>query len=328
LKFFIIQIIELYSGSLDNSIVQTDILTGQCIRRIPAAHPSAINKVEILSQAENSQEIVSADDDGKICLWDLRLASCAEGKPVNEFQDHIDYISDLLVVSHKKLLISTSGDGYMNIYDFRKKALKASSDPKETELLNMATIKDSAYVTVGLLDGAIDIYAFNYWATPVDRLIGHPSSIEAMLPLTTTEAPPGAILTGGGDGIIRLVSAMPNKFIGVVANMNIQGKGFSYIEDPEKELPISCLALSYNQKWLAASSHHENFVYFWCDHLKLFNKEKEMAKDPAELDIEGDSSEADTHPKKMKSKKSRKGKKAVFTEQKNLTSSSFFSGID
>ena len=350
----------IFTASLDRSIGMIDFASGKLIRKIEEAHPSPINKIELMSGEKESRLIVTGDDEGMIRIWDLGdpncfeepKGSCSNGSCTrsaktseipapdkrckSEFHDHIDYISDFLMMPHKKLLISSSGDGYLHVYDTRKNLLKASSDPKETELLNLVSIgKENQYLAVGLLDGAIDIYAFNYWKKPIDRFIGHPSSIDCMIPVLTTNSNidlkrrNNFVLTGGGDGIIRMISLMPNQFLGVVANMNIHGEGFSYIEDETKELPISCLALSHDQNWLAACSYHENIVYFWNDHLKLLKgtEVEVVEEEKVDLDVEKEV----PHKKRRKNQHKRAAAVAFQQKQKsisNASTSSFFKNLN
>src|SRR5690349_21127098 len=115
-----------------------DLEYGRIVHSIKDAHPGPINKVALMSTPNDTVEgtyPVTGDDDGLIRVWDLRANDT--NKPILEFHDHIDYISDFLVIPHKKFLASTSGDGFLNVYDTRKGKLKASSNGKETELLNL-----------------------------------------------------------------------------------------------------------------------------------------------------------------------------------------------
>lgn len=61
-------------------------------------------------------------------------------------------------------------------------------------------------------DGSVNIFSWDYWAGPSDRLLGHPSSIDAMVPLTNS-----IIATGGGDGFLRYVNVQPNSLLGWTA---------------------------------------------------------------------------------------------------------------
>lgn len=56
------------------------------------------------------------------------------------------------------------------------------------------------------------------------------------------------VITGCGDGIIRIVSILPNKIIGVVSAQT-------------EELPVTALALSHDKKYLSAIV--DSTVQFW-----------------------------------------------------------------
>lgn len=76
------------------------------------------------------------------------------------------------------------------------------------------------------------------YTNPVDRVPGHPSSIDALINLTDD-----VIATGSSDGMIRLVQILPSKLLGVVADHG--------------DFPVERLALSRDGKWLASASHDE-----------------------------------------------------------------------
>lgn len=73
---------------------------------------------------------------------------------------------------------------------------------------------------------------------PVDRMPGHPSSVDALVALTDD-----VLATGSSDGLIRLVQIMPNKLLGAVADHG--------------DFPVERLGLSRDGKWLASASHDE-----------------------------------------------------------------------
>lgn len=272
---------KVYSASVDKKICSTDLTTGRGVVSFSDAHDAPINKIISTEPGvANIGGLYSGDDNGCIKLWDLRAPSHS---CVASFEHHIDYISDMHYMPKKHLLISTSGDGYLNVIDARKGIIKASSDGFETEIMNLAPIKNSKYFVGGLLDGSLSIFKYNFWAAPVDKFVGHPSSIDSMLPYNPPHSNlESVVITGGGDGIIRVISLLPNSFMGVAANTNIQidKKGnYHIIDDRHQALPVSCLGLDLNGKWLASSSFHENVVYFWNDHLDIIHSKSREEPD-------------------------------------------------
>lgn len=93
------------------------------------------------------------------------------------------------------------------------------------------------------------------------------------------------IITGCGDGIIRIVSILPNKIIGVVSAQT-------------EELPITAMSLSHDRKYLAAIV--DSTVQFWNVSM-LFddddeNEEGEEEEDVVEeetVGVEGDEEEGE-----------------------------------
>ena len=58
-------------------------------------------------------------------------------------------------------------------------------------------------------DGSVNIFTWDYWAGPSDRILGHPSSVDSMGVLNAS-----TIATGGGDGFLRYVHIKPNSLLG------------------------------------------------------------------------------------------------------------------
>ena len=95
------------------------------------------------------------------------------------------------------------------------------------------------------------MWTWGEWQDSSDRILGHPSSIDTICKLDED-----TVCTGSSDGIIRVVSILPNKFEGVIG---AHGEDF----------PIERIRLSYDNTWLASCAH-DNSVRFW-DIKFLFN---------------------------------------------------------
>jgi hypothetical protein len=102
--------------------------------------------------------------------------------------------------------------------------------------------------------------------------LGHPSSIDTICKLDED-----TICTGSSDGIIRVVSILPNKFEGVIG---AHGEDF----------PIERIRLSYDNVWLASCAH-DNSIRFW-DIRFLFNNANEEDDDKEEEE-QGDDDDDD-----------------------------------
>ncbi|KAG6840863.1 WD repeat-containing protein jip5 [Blastosporella zonata] len=163
--------------------------------------------------------ISTGDDDGVIKLWDPRQRECTR-----KYTHHFDYITDFLWLEDKKQLVATSGDGSLSVIDVRSKKPEpfAHSEDQEDELLSIVAIKGASKVVVGTQIGILSIFNRSAgWGDCVDRVPGHPHSIDALcalppdLPGVDTTS---TILTGSSDGFVRAVQILPTKLLGVVAD--------------------------------------------------------------------------------------------------------------
>lgn len=140
-------------------------------------------------------------------------------------------------------LLNCSGDGTLAVIDVRSPKAEpiAQSDDQDDEFLSICPIKSSSKLVVGTQMGMLSIFnrsSASSYTNPVDRIPGHPSSIDALINLTDD-----VVATGSSDGMIRLVQILPSKLLGVVADHG--------------EYPVERLALSRDGKWLASASHDE-----------------------------------------------------------------------
>lgn len=144
--------------------------------------------------------------------------------------------------------MATSGDGTLAVYDVRNGALKQLSDADEDELLSCVIVKRGRKVVAGSQDGVLSIFSWGHFEGCSDRFPGHPDTIDSILKYDED-----TVITGGGDGGIRLVSIHPNKLLGVVG----------YIEDSYHGGGITDMALSSNQRLLVTVSDVAGDVRLW-----------------------------------------------------------------
>ena len=88
--------------------------------------------------------LASGDDDGGIKLWDVRSRTAA-----GCLSAHEDFISDLCLAGEQHVLLSTSGDGRLGVWDLRASKLIARSEDSEDELLSCALLKGGRKVVCG-----------------------------------------------------------------------------------------------------------------------------------------------------------------------------------
>lgn len=126
------------------------------------------------------------------------------------YTQHWDYISDFTYYEDKRQLITTSGDGHLSVIDVRSskaEPMSVSAD-QEDELLSIAQIKGGDKCVVGTGLGVLSIWNRKLgWEDSVDRFIGHPASVDAVVALTED-----AVATGSEDGMVRVINITPNQF--------------------------------------------------------------------------------------------------------------------
>ncbi|CAO1637798.1 unnamed protein product [Parajaminaea phylloscopi] len=134
--------------------------------------------------------------------------------------------------SGRERLVCTSGDGSLSVIDFRAPRAGGGgggadtqqpgqpapgvevSEDQEDELLSIAPVRRGNKLVVGTQLGMLSLWAPSRGLLDhVDRIPGHPASVDCLLPLDES-----TVLSGSSDGLIRVVQILPHKFLGVVAD--------------------------------------------------------------------------------------------------------------
>lgn len=89
--------------------------------------------------------------------------------------------------------------------------LEARSENAEDELLSVVTTKQGRKIVCGSQSGILSLYSWGAWNDCSDRFPGHPASVDALVRLDED-----TVVTGSSDGLIRIVSILPNKMLGIV----------------------------------------------------------------------------------------------------------------
>lgn len=96
----------LFSASKDRSILLTDVETGKFKRCYEHAHEQPVSKMNVFDE----NLFATGDDDGTVKVWDVR--DKANG-PIFSLKEVDDYITSILTNDARKILVTTSGDGYL-----------------------------------------------------------------------------------------------------------------------------------------------------------------------------------------------------------------------
>lgn len=97
---------QFYSASKDRSIMITNVETGKFVREYSQAHEQSISKLLVIDE----RLFATGDDDGTVKVWDVRDSQM---KPIFGLKEVDDYITSLLTNNAGKMLLATSGDGYL-----------------------------------------------------------------------------------------------------------------------------------------------------------------------------------------------------------------------
>ena len=276
----------LFTGSSDKSLSAISLSTEKVLLTCKNAMEHPINIIKATSNF-----IISGDDSGSIKLFDMNSQ-----KEVMNYKEHSDYISDFEFIEDKKVLLATSGDGLLSIYDIRKsdKPL-AVSENQDEELLSVNVLKHGKKVIVGATSGTMSIFSWGHFLDSTDRFPGV-GAIESV-----AKVDEDFLLTGSEDGKIRLVSIQPNHVLSIVG-MN-----------PDS-MPIE--KVIYNSR-IVASCSHESIVRFW-----EFDRDCETSTS-TRVEAVQDQKEESSDEEDQKRKKKKAKKHVVKTLERD-----FFSGID
>lgn len=252
----------LYSVSSDRSWKATDS-SGVAIMHCPDAHESSINKIKMIDGLSGSDIFATGDDSGCVRLWDSRLRG-----PVITWKLHEDFVSDFTYSSDHHTLVSVGGDACLCVYDIRKESNCVKSDAQEAELLCVEFIKHDRKVVCGTDDGVLLYFSWGQWGDCSDRYPGHPESVDCLLKIDES-----TLLTGSSDGMIRAVTLLPNKILGLIGHHD--------------EFPVEGMATSHDRRNLVSYSHDE-ILRFWdvsmfADDVDDEEKEEGEEVEPADI---------------------------------------------
>ncbi|EJD02027.1 WD40 repeat-like protein [Fomitiporia mediterranea MF3/22] len=230
----------IYAVGKGKAMHTIDASTGVIMDTRTAIHQAPINRVKRLMP----YMLCTGDDDGVVKLWDPR-----KSEEVRSYDHHFDFISDFMWIGDKKQLVVTSGDGTLSVIDVRSKkpGPLAQSDDQEDELLSIVPIRGGEKTVVGTQQGILSIFnRSSGWGDCVDRVPGHPHSIDALCTIPSSyPSSHSTILTGSSDGLLRAVQLFPTKLLGVIGDHG--------------EFPIERIAIDKNGegRWVGSVGHDE-----------------------------------------------------------------------
>jgi len=244
----------------------------------------------------SSERFAVGDDEGGIAVYDVRKRKVK--KPVVEYAENSDFITDLAYAADKQTLCATSGDGTLAVYDLRKNGtpgLVAMSDFQEDEFLSLDIVRNGTKVICGSQTGVLCIFSWGDFGDQKDRITGHPMSVDALVKVAED-----GVITGSSDGMIRVVAVHSIEHgSAIIGNIGEHG-----------EDPIERLALSADGELIASASHGQPSIQVWqtaVAHRLLTAKSGQLAS--AYKEKEAGSDDSDSSEDAPKKKKRRKGKR-------------------
>ncbi|KAI8885397.1 WD40 repeat-like protein [Backusella circina FSU 941] len=311
----------LFAISRDRSIQLLDTETGNTIRLRESTHEAPLNSLFVI----DDRMLATGDDKG---IWDSR-----KEEAVMTYSEHEDFIADMTYSHQHKTLLAVGGDGYLSTWDIRKPNVAAMSDQIDDELLSISLVKNGKKAVVGTQDGILTLWSWGFWGDYNDRILGHPNSIDSICKLDED-----TICTGSSDGLIRLVTVLPNEFQGTLG-------------DHGEDMPIENLRLSHDKKYLVSSGHDDQLQFWDVGHLFATNdiadQEQDEEKDTVDQkqddekyvddhgDKDNDKNEEDDddwgtdsdEDKKDKKKRKKKEKKNKAEKKRSKNSTAFFADM-
>ena len=258
----------------DGSLQRRDVATNKRVWKHAQAHGAAANALA----CTGASGVATGDDDGAVKLWDLRQRTEALS-----FTESSDLVTDLAFVDGKApTLVASSADGCLCTFDLRRGALGAMSDNQEDELLSLAPMKNGTKLVVGTESGVLGIFSWGDWGDVSDRLLGHPQSVDAVVPINDD-----VLLSASSDGILRVVGVHPNRVLGVVGE--------------HRDHPVEAIALTADGERLASCAHDETVRLWDVGYLKELKhtargfkrRQEEAGSSGAQADADGDGGDDD-----------------------------------
>jgi len=224
----------LYSVAKDKSVHIMDVEAGKLVKRITKAHSVPISTLLLVDE----NVVATGDDGGTLKVWDMR-----KGTAIMDMKHHEDFISEIAVDNAKKILLTSSGDTTMGVFNIKRRRFELVSEIQSGDLLTVSIVKRGRKVVCGSSDGTIYIFNWDGFGATSDRFFVQAESLDCIVPITDS-----LVCTASMDGVIRAINILPNRVVGCVG----QHKGE----------PIEELARSRDNHFLASSAH-DQLVKFW-----------------------------------------------------------------
>lgn len=225
---------KLFSVSKDKAVHIMDVEAGKLVTRIPKAHKDSISALRLVDE----NIFATGDDEGTLKVWDLR-----KGTSFMDLKHHEDYISEIAVDQAKKILLTSSGDGTMGVFNIKRRRFELLSEFQSGDLTSVSIMKRGRKVVCGSTEGTIYIFNWNGFGATSDRFAVQAESVDCIVPITDS-----ILCAASMDGVIRAISIMPNRVVGSIGQ---------HLGEPIEEI-----ARSRDTRFLASCAH-DQLIKFW-----------------------------------------------------------------
>eukprot|EP00761_Pharyngomonas_kirbyi_P013072 gb/GECH01013099.1/.p1 GENE.gb/GECH01013099.1/~~gb/GECH01013099.1/.p1 ORF type:complete len:377 (+),score=80.94 gb/GECH01013099.1/:1-1131(+) len=196
---------QLYTASADGSFRCVDCETGRMVWNVKSAHDDGLSALLVDQLGlQGAPVVVTGDDEGGVKVWDARSNN---NRPVAAFQEHADYVSDL-VINETGQLSTAGGDGCVGSYDVRAGQVVGVSEPIHEGLLCLTDQDRGRRLVAGSDSGALILYNGYDLAEkpPAGRAAGvHTGSTDCLLYVDDQ-----LVLSGGADGAVKVTEVTNN----------------------------------------------------------------------------------------------------------------------
>lgn len=245
-------------GFGDGSLAALDASAGgkEVWRTGPKSHGAAVSRVlpaPGLGGSGSDRLLVAGDEDGVLCVWDLRskggggggggkggggTATTTAATPALRCAEHTDFISDLCAGGPRRphMLLATSGDGTLSVHDTRAASSSSSSSAAAAKKTGASARRradglvarsepggaDDELLSVCVARGGSKVVAGGQsgvlsifsWGEWEDPSDRFPGHPESVDALCAIDG--DTLLTGSSDGLIRVIGLLPNRLLGVL----------------------------------------------------------------------------------------------------------------
>ncbi|EEB07018.1 WDR55 family WD repeat protein [Schizosaccharomyces japonicus yFS275] len=187
----------------------------------------------------NNDIFVTGDDAGQVGVWDSRTKKGV----IRLHDDHIDYISSITPFDDRYAVV-TSGDGTLSVIDARNPKKTVVSEDQEDDLTCGSFVRTNhahKKFVVGTAAGVVTLFTKGDWGDHTDRILSPLPRSQQWSVDQMVQADSDSVFVGGGDGAVRLLHILPNRYERVIGQL-------------EKDAGVDTLTKSDDGQYVLASS--------------------------------------------------------------------------